>query len=67
MGKGTGWPVRQDIKVLPADEPRERLGFTIKEAIGISAYNSSALKKVQIDGCPDGCLEVFEDEWIEKA
>jgi hypothetical protein len=37
-------PVRQDIEVLPADEPRQRkLGWIVSEEIGVAIVNSRAV------------------------
>ncbi len=42
-------PVRQDITVLPADNPKElRLGWVIYEELGIIVINDYALAKVQL-------------------
>lgn len=42
-------PVRQDITVLPADNPKElRLGWVIYEEIGIVVINDYALAKVNL-------------------
>jgi len=42
-------PVRQDITVLPADNPKEiRLGWVIYEEIGIIIINDYALAKVEL-------------------
>lgn len=43
------FPIRQDITVLPADEPRTlRLGWVIYEEIGIVVLNSYAVAKVTV-------------------
>lgn len=42
-------PVRQDITVLPADNPKElRLGWVIYEELGIVVINDYALAKIAI-------------------
>lgn len=42
-------PVRQDITVLPADDPRNlRLGWVIYEEIGIVIINDYAIAKVEL-------------------
>jgi len=42
-------PVRQDITVLPADEPRSlRLGWVIYEEIGILVANDYAISKISL-------------------
>jgi hypothetical protein len=42
-------PVRQDITVLPADDPRHlRLGWVIYEEIGIVVINDYAIAKVEL-------------------
>ena len=39
-------PIRQDIEVLPADEPKQlKLGWVINELIGIAVANSRAVSK----------------------
>lgn len=43
------FPIRQDITVLPADEPRMmRLGWVIYEEIGIVVLNSYAVAKITV-------------------
>lgn len=43
------FPVRQDITVLPADDPKKlRLGWVIYEEIGIVVVNDYAVAKIQI-------------------
>jgi len=43
------FPVRQEITVLPADEPnRLRRGWVIHEEIGITIINPSAISRVSV-------------------
>lgn len=43
------FPVRQDITVLPADDPSElRLGWVIYEEVGVAVINDYATAKVQV-------------------
>jgi hypothetical protein len=43
------FPIRQDITVIPADEPRVlRLGWVIYEEIGIVIINSYACAKFSV-------------------
>jgi hypothetical protein len=43
------FPIRQDITVLPADDPKKlRLGWVIYEEIGIVVINDYAVSKVEI-------------------
>lgn len=42
-------PVRQDVTVLPADDPRKlRLGWVIYEEIGIVVLNDYAVSKIEV-------------------
>lgn len=42
-------PIRQDITVIPADDPKRlRLGFVIFEEIGVTIINSYAVAKVTV-------------------
>lgn len=42
-------PIRQDITVLPADEPRSlSLGWTIHEEIGVAVINDYAVARFEI-------------------
>jgi len=37
-------PVRTDIEVLPADEPKQqKIGWVVHETIGVAAYNPKAI------------------------
>jgi len=39
-------PIRQDIEVLPADEPKQlKLGWVVNELIGIAVANSRGVAK----------------------
>jgi hypothetical protein len=43
------FPIRQDITVLPADDPRHlRLGWVVYEEIGIVVMNDYAVAKVVV-------------------
>ena len=43
------FPVRQDITVLPADDPKKlRLGWVIYEEIGIVVINDYAISKIEV-------------------
>jgi len=43
------FPIRQDITVLPADDPKKlRLGWVIYEEVGIVIINSYAVAKVTV-------------------
>ena len=46
-----------------------RLGFVIHEQIGIAIVNPAIKSSTVeiVEQCPDGCLEVWDDEWISKA
>lgn len=47
------FPVRQDITVLPADDPKKiRLGWVIYEEIGIVIINDYAISLVEITSAP---------------
>ena len=42
-------PVRQDIQVIPADEPEKlRVGWVVYEEIGMSVLNAQAVAKIEI-------------------
>ena len=41
------FPIRQDITVLPADDPKKlRLGWVIYEEVGIVVINDYAISKI---------------------
>lgn len=43
-------PIRQDISVLPADDPKKlRLGWVVYEELGIAAINDYAISRITID------------------
>jgi len=43
------FPIRQDITVLPADDPRKlRLGWVIYEEVGIAVVNDYAISKISV-------------------
>jgi len=43
------FPIRQDITVLPADDPKKlRLGWVIYEEIGIVVVNDYAISKIDV-------------------
>ena len=43
------FPVRQDVTVLPADDPqRLRMGWTIHEEVGIVVINDEAVSRITI-------------------
>ena len=43
------FPIRQDITVLPADDPKKlRLGWVIYEEVGIVIINDYAVAKVEV-------------------
>lgn len=43
------FPIRQDITVLPADDPKKlRLGWVIYEEVGIAIINDYAISKIEI-------------------
>ena len=43
-------PIRQDITVLPADDPKKlRLGWVIYEEIGIVVMNDYAVSRINIE------------------
>jgi len=49
------FPIRQDITVLPADDPKAlRLGWVIYEEIGVAVINDYAISKVDLSGSTDG-------------
>jgi len=44
------FPIRQDITVLPADDPKKlRLGWVIYEEVGIAVINDYAISKITVD------------------
>jgi len=44
-------PVRQDIEVIPADEPKQlKLGFVVSEIIGIGIVNPRGVAMGEVDG-----------------
>jgi len=44
------FPIRQDITVLPADDPKKlRLGWVIYEEVGIAVINDYAISKIEVD------------------
>ena len=43
------FPIRQDITVLPADDPKKlRLGWVIYEEVGIVIINDYAISKIEV-------------------
>ena len=43
------FPIRQDITVLPADDPKKlRLGWVIYEEVGIVVVNDYACSKIEV-------------------
>lgn len=45
------FPIRDDITVLPADDPKKlRLGWVIHEEVGYVAVNDYAISRIGIDG-----------------
>jgi hypothetical protein len=43
------FPIRQDITVLPADDPKKlRLGWVIYEEVGIVVINDYAVAKIDV-------------------
>ncbi len=45
------FPIRQDITVLPADDPKKlRLGWVIYEEVGVAVVNDYAVSLVQVTG-----------------
>ena len=43
------FPIRQDITVLPADDPKKlRLGWVIFEEIGVVVMNDYAVAKIEV-------------------
>jgi hypothetical protein len=43
------FPIRQDITVLPADDPKKlRLGWIIYEEIGIVVVNDYSVSKIEV-------------------
>jgi len=44
------FPIRQDITVLPADDPKKlRLGWVIYEEVGMVIINDYAVARVQVE------------------
>jgi hypothetical protein len=44
------FPVRQDITVLPADDPKKlRLGWVVYEEVGIVVVNDYAIARVEVN------------------
>ena len=47
-------PVRQDLEVLPADEPRQlHLGWVVNEVIGVAVVNPRGIQRLTL-GAADG-------------
>jgi hypothetical protein len=45
------FPVRQDITVLPSDDPeRLRLGWVVYEEVGMAVINDYAITQISLDG-----------------
>ena len=43
------FPIRQDITVLPADDPKKlRLGWVIYEEVGIVVVNDYSVSKIEV-------------------
>ena len=43
------FPIRQDITVLPADDPKKlRLGWVVYEEIGIVVINDYSVSKIEV-------------------
>lgn len=43
------FPIRQDITVLPADDPKKlRLGWVIYEEVGIAIINDYSISKIEV-------------------
>lgn len=61
----SAFPIREDITVLPADDPKKlRLGWVIKETIGMCIINDYAISRITVD---DGIERVApEDEVYER-
>lgn len=61
------FPVAQEIKVLPADDPaKQKLGWVIYEEIGVVIVNDDAIAKVSITGHKEDEGEV-EVKWPPKG
>ena len=58
--------IGRNKRPVPEPEPPKmvphKLGFVIKETIGIVVLNTAAVDKVEIEVTPDGCLKVWDDE-----
>lgn len=56
-----GFPIRQDIKVIPADKPgKHKIGFRVKETIGMAVYNPAALASLR----PEGTVWVTDEHVV---
>lgn len=56
-------PVRQDITVLPADNPKKlRLGWIIVEEVGVAVINDHAISKILCGNTAPPCSK---DSFIE--
>ena len=59
-------PIRQDVTVLPADNPRGlRLGWIIYEDIGLVVMNDEAINRVNLSSSVYMCrlLKGVEGDW----
>ena len=56
---------RAEITVLPADESKKLIGWTITETIGVGAYNAYALDKLWPND--EGELPIWSrEEWTPE-
>jgi ABC-type dipeptide/oligopeptide/nickel transport system ATPase component len=44
-----GFPIRQDITVLPADQRDKKMGWVIYEEVGIVVINDYAVSRIEVD------------------
>ncbi len=52
-GKDFSFPLRTELTVLSADNPKSRtVGFSITEKVGVAAYNARGVTKLNLDRKP---------------
>lgn len=52
-------PIRQDIQVIPADDPRNlRLGWVVYEEIGVAVVNNMAVTMIKFDKTTSGVTTI---------
>lgn len=60
--KESNFIIRQDIEVIPADEPKQlKLGWTVRETIGIAVVNPRAMRGFVIKKGPRYPISIDSD------